>query len=238
MLCICASFEFVARLVSGDQWCGVLEPWTGTDTRRPINIYGLNFRDSDECIFQWTWRFCHKLDAKEDTQGYKCEVSRNINKQSSFYWQSLAVISCYIRSYQLIMAKQPQQMSTLAYSKPSNCQYPSSCPILCSFLPGQLQWCSLNVSISTALSSVFCDPWKTSVKTIGHRFLTWTSALFCINLEIALNPSILKNSWKTFWWYPVVEATSHLRTSNAALQVTLLWPVISCCVQLVPAYPP
>ena len=89
-----------------------------------------------------------------------------------------------------------------AYSEPSSCHYPSSCPILCSLVPGQLQWCSLNVCLSTALSSAFCDPRKTSAKSIGHRFLIRKSASFCINLEIALNPSIWRIAGRLFGGTP------------------------------------
>ncbi|CAL1170339.1 unnamed protein product [Cladocopium goreaui] len=49
---------FILRLVDSPSVTSVSPPAIsvgepqGTDTRRPINIYGLNFRDTDECIFQ------------------------------------------------------------------------------------------------------------------------------------------------------------------------------------------
>ena len=170
----------------------ILEPWTGTDTRRPINIYGLNFRDTDECIFQCTRR----LEQSSESQWWSLVVRLVvIGHVISCHIMSYHVISCHIMSYHVISChiskskQHSQQMSILkAYSEPSSCHYPSSCPILCSLVPGQLQWCSLNVCLSTALSSAFCDPRKTSAKTIGHRFLIRKSASFCINLDIALNP--------------------------------------------------
>ena len=219
---MCSAFVDHLNLYHAWSLCCGIEPWTGTDTRRPINIYGLNFQDTDECIFQWTRRF-ERLSSAAPVMVI------------GSHWWSYHVISCHMSKSK----QHSQQMSILkAYSEPSSCHYPSSCPILCSLVPGQLQWCSLNVCLSTALSSAFCDPRKTSAKTIGHRFLIRKSASFCINLEIALNPSILKNSRKTFWWYPVTEATSRLRTSNAALQVTLRLRVISCGMMVCNWFPP
>ena len=130
---------------------------------------------------------------QKDTQ----EVSRS--KVFWICWESLAVIGSHWWSYQKIIAnhsktEHSQQMSTLPI--PTSLQAATIHSSNLSLVPGQLQWCSRNVCLSTALSWASCDLRKTSAKTVGHIILD-IAFLFWNLLRFA---SVWKSLWIPQFW--------------------------------------